>query len=314
MKHVFNNLYLNTTTVNPLITFLTVNYKQAAITIELLRSLQKMDYTHWELVVVDNGAEDKSLSEPLQTEARARYMATNANLGFAGGNNAGLPLCQGDYIFFINNDTEVEPGFLNPIVKWISDNPDFGMLSPRICFYQQKDTLQYAGFHPMSTITIRNSGIGWMEKDRGQYHDIRQTAYIHGAAMLVPRKVIDEVGVMYEDYFLYYEEYDWCERVKQKGYTIWYFGPSVVYHKESVSTGQNSPLKIYYLTRNRLLFARRNYPTWSSSLAFLYFGLVAVPKNAIQWLLKGRKDLAVAFLKGFWWNITHKAKPRENRN
>ncbi|MGB0177291.1 MAG: glycosyltransferase family 2 protein, partial [Owenweeksia sp.] len=304
---------MSTTTSAPLISFLTVNYKQAGVTLQLLNSLQKLNYAHWEIIVVDNGEHNPELAEPLVAEPRAIYHPTGANLGFAGGNNAGLHLCKGEYIFFINNDTEVEPDFLDTLNAWIARHPRLGMLSPRICFYQQPDTIQYAGFHPMSTITIRNSGIGWMEKDLGQYNDIRTTAYIHGAAMLVPRKVIDEVGVMYEDYFLYYEEYDWCERVKQAGYEIWYYGACKVYHKESVSTGQDSPLKIYYLTRNRLLFARRNYPAWRSSLAFLYFGLVAVPKNALQWLLKGRRDLALAFLKGFWWNLMHKAKPRENR-
>ncbi len=305
---------MNTTIHQPLISFLTVNYKQAGVTLQLVKSLQKLHYSYWELIVVDNGDADSKLSIPLAEEPKAVYYPTGQNLGFAGGNNAGLHLCKGEYVFFINNDTEVEPGFLKPIAEWLADHPKLGMLSPKICFHQQPDTIQYAGFYPMSTITIRNSGMGWMAKDTGQYNDIRQTAYIHGAAMLLPKKVIDEVGVMYEDYFLYYEEYDWCERVKQAGYEIWYYGNSTVYHKESVSTGQDSPLKIYYLTRNRLLFARRNYPAWRSSLAFLYFGLVAVPKNTLQWFLKGRRDLAMAFIKGFWWNLTHKAKPRENRN
>tara|TARA_B100000378_G_scaffold223867_1_gene187457 strand:- start:1156 stop:2073 length:918 start_codon:yes stop_codon:yes gene_type:complete len=305
---------LNTVPATPLVSFLTVNYRQPEVTLQLLRSLQKLDYPKWEIIVVENGDEDSALSGPLANDPRATYYATHQNLGFAGGNNAGLHLCKGEYTLFINNDTEVEPDFLSSLISFVVKQPKLGMLSPKICFYQQPDTIQYAGFYPMSTITIRNSGIGWMEKDLGQYNDVRTTAYIHGAAMLVPRKVIDEVGVMYEDYFLYYEEYDWCERIKQAGYEIWYYGASTVYHKESVSTGQDSPLKIYYLTRNRLLFARRNYPAWRSALAFLYFGLVAVPKNTLQWFLKGRKDLAMAFLKGFWWNLTHKAKPRENRN
>jgi GT2 family glycosyltransferase len=295
---------------HPLISFLTVNFNQPQVTVDLLNSLDKLKYKNWEVIVVDNGSERSNLRDEVQKNEKAQFLETGKNLGFAGGNNAGLPLCKGEYIFFINNDTEVEPDLLDKIVPFASSKPKLGMVSPRLHYYHDKDLIQYAGATPMSKVTIRNEGIGWKEKDEDQYSESRKTSYIHGAAMLVPKEVINAIGPMYEDYFLYYEEYDWCERIAQSGLEIWYFGGTKIFHKESVSTGQDSPLKIYYLTRNRLLFARRNYSSLSVLASFIYFGLVALPKNMISWMLKGRKDLAISFFKGYWWNITHKSQPR----
>lgn len=293
--------------VKPLVSFLTVNFNQALVTIDLLTSLSKINYENWEIILVDNGSKPSNLKEEAQKFDKVKFIHSTENLGFAGGNNIGLEYCNGDYIFFINNDTEVNVDLLDNLVPWMEKQDDLGILSPKLCYFHDKNLLQYAGATPMSKITIRNAGIGWKEKDDGQYDEIRETAYIHGAAMIVPKKVLQEVGPMYEDYFLYYEEYDWCERIAKAGYKVWYYGLSLVYHKESVSTGQDSPLKIYYLTRNRLLFARRNNSFLYSRLSILYFGIIAIPKNVLFWLLKGRGDLAKAFWKGFWWNLTHKA-------
>src|SRR5690606_19709409 len=100
--------------------------------------------------------------------------------------------------------------------------------------------------------------IGWMEKDHGQHDQLRKTDLAHGAAMMVPRSVIDQVGMMPEFFFLYYEEVDCCETIKRAGYDIYFVPGSRIYHKESRSIGKTSTLESYYMTRNRLLFMRRN--------------------------------------------------------
>lgn len=293
----------------PLISFLSVNYNQPAVSIELLDSLQKLSYPRWEIVVVDNGSQPSDLKEQCAKYAGVKFVRSEENLGFAGGNNYGLSHCEGDYIFLINNDTEVPPDFLEPIVDLLAEQPRLGALSCKIRFFDQPDTLQYAGFTPMSKITIRNAGIGFGEADSEKYSQNYTTHFCHGAAMLVPRKVIEAVGTMYDGYFLYYEEYDWAQRIKDAGYEIWYCGKSHLLHKESVSTGKNSPLKMYYLTRNRLLFARRNYAGSTMLLTWLYFSLVALPKNILVNILKGDWKLARAFWQGYIWNFNNKAQP-----
>lgn len=292
----------------PLFSFLTVNYKQPAVTLALLNSLLKLSYKNWELIVVNNHEDkDDILRQEIEKQPNCIYLESGANLGFAGGNNVGIPHCKGDYVFFINNDTEVEPDLLSAILPTLQTAGDaLGMLSPKIKFYQDKQLIQYAGATPLSSFTMRNEGIGSMAKDDGSFDDVRETAFIHGAAMILPKKILANVGLMYADYFLYYEEYDWCARIAKAGYKIMYCGKGTVYHKESVSTGVDSPLKVYYLTRNRLLFARRNFEGMQRFLVWLYFSLVAMPKNVLSWSLKGRLDLAKAFWRGYVWNFTNK--------
>ena len=128
----------------------------------------------------------------------------------------------------------------------------------------------------------------------------RVTGYVHGVAMSGEND--RKSRRRYEDYFLYYEDYDWCHRIK-KTQAI-YVGSSLVHHKES-STGQNSPLRTYYMTRNRLLFARRNFAFKNRIISMFFFTLVSLPKNIFSLAIKGQFNLIGAFIRGVWWNLIH---------
>lgn len=297
----------------PKISFLTVNYKQNEVTMALVRSLEQITYPNWECIVVDNASESVALMHQLEGHPRFKGLRSEENLGFAGGNNLGLDLCEGDYIFLINNDTEVPPDFLEPLVEFAEAQHKLGALSPKIRYFDAPDTIQFAGCTEMNKITIRNSGIGDGEKDQGQYDRAYPVPFCHGAALMVRKEVIEQVGQMRDDYFLYYEELDWCERIRQAGFQNWYFGNSYILHKESVSTGRNSPLKVYYLTRNRLLFARRNYDLGTRFINYLYYTFVALPKNLLSFSLKGEFEQAQSFWRGYFYNLTHKASDSADR-
>jgi len=203
----------------------------------------------------------------------------------------------------------IPPGFLEPIVDLHAEKPRRGALSCKIRFFDQPGTLQYAGFTPMSEITIRNAGIGFGEANSEKHSQNYTTQFCHGAAMLVSRKLIEDVGTLCDGYFLYYEEYDWAQRIKDASYKIWYCRKSHRLHKESVSTGKNGPLKIYYLTRDRLLFAYRNYAGNTMLLTWLHFNSVALQKNILVNILKGDWKLARAVWQGYIWNFNYKAQP-----
>ena len=116
--------------------------------------------------------------------------------------------------------------------------------------------------------------------------------------MMVKREVVEKAGLMPECYFLYYEELDWSMMIRRTGYDIWYEPACTIYHKESQSTGQNSPLRTYYITRNRLLFVQRNNPTFSRYLSYGYLiGMVAV-RDMLKYCIHRRPDLAKATIKG----------------
>ena len=145
---------------------------------------------------------------------------------------------------------------------------------------------------------MRNRSIGFGEDDNGQYDVPHPTPYAHGAAMMVKREAIEHAGMMPECFFLYYEELDWSMMLRRAGYDIWYEPAVTIFHKESQSTGQNSPLRTYYITRNRLLFTRRNASFPFRYLTYCYLiGLVAI-RDIIKHTICHAPELRKATLRG----------------
>lgn len=289
----------------PLVSIITVNYNQTEVTCALLESLNKISYPNFEVIVVDNHSTEDDPKIIKQRFSNIIFIDNPINYGFAAGNNYGLMKARGKYVLLLNNDIEVPPNFMEPLIEKLEQNPGIGAVSPKIKFYYQPDTIQYAGYTTIGRITMRNTAIGYWEKDRGQYNEDRETAYAHGAAMMVPMHVVKEIGLMSYIFFLYYEEADWCARIKQAGYKIYYVGNSHVLHKESVSTGKLSALKIYYQNRNRIVFMRRNLEGKDFYLALIYQLGIAIPKNATKFLIKGKIANFLAYYRAIGWHIGH---------
>ena len=247
---------------NPLVSIITVNYNQEAVTADFLQSLSLLTYSNVEVIVVDNGSANPSVGLMKQFPF-ITHITSPQNIGFAGGNNIGLQYAKGEYVFFINNDTIVTPNVLSVLVDYIQNNKQCGIVCPKIKYHWQPDTIQYAGAVGLHPVTCRSFDIGYLQKDDGRFDDARKTDLPNGAAMLVPMKLIVKLGGMSELFFLYYEELDWAARFLKAGYEIHYAGTASILHKESVSTGKNSPFKTFYLYRNRLLYIRRNYKGWN---------------------------------------------------
>ena len=253
-----------------------------------------------EVIVVDNASKEDEGTLIEQRYPQVKVIRSKENLGFAGGNNLGIQAAHGKYIFFLNNDTILKPqtSDLRPLITRLESSDKIGAVCPKIKFSWGENLIQYAGYTPLSKITIRNHSIGFGEADCGQYATPHPTPYAHGAAMMVKREVIEKAGLMPECYFLYYEELDWSMMIRRAGYDIWYEPACTIFHKESQSTGQNSPLRTYYITRNRLLFAKRNIARPHRYLTYLYLiGIVAL-RDIIKYTLQRRPDLAKATIKG----------------
>lgn len=289
------------------VSVITINYNQANVTGALLESLRKVTYPDVEVIVVDNFSIEDPTEYITQHFPEVKFIRSEKNLGFAGGNNLGIEAATGEYLLFLNNDTEVDPGFLEPLVQLFETHPDAGAASSKILYYNSGGVIQYAGSTCVNPFTGRNKRVGFMEKDQGQHDTLRQTDLAHGAAMMVPRKVIEKAGMMPDFFFLYYEEIDWCESIKKAGYKIYFVPGSRVYHKESMSVGKNSTIKTYYMTRNRLLFMRRHTSGMKKIFWMIFFLLVSLPKNTLTYLLQRDAEHGRAFWKGLMWNLTHQA-------
>jgi len=277
---------------------ITVNYNGAKDTGAMIESLQEHLSIPHELIVVDNGSKNNEALLLQEKYPFIRAIRLDENLGFAGGNNVGIQQASGNYLFFLNNDAFVQDGSIARLIDAMKHNPLLGGISPKILFADKGGGIQFAGYTPLSRVTLRNRLIGYREKDGGQYETARPTPYLHGAAMLIRREAIEKAGMMPEIYFLYYEELDWSLMIRRQGYTLEYHPAATIYHRESSSTGQDSPLKAYYMARNRLLFASRNLTGLGKCLSICYQLLVAIPKGVVLYLMRGRPDLAKAVVQG----------------
>jgi len=286
-----------------LVSIVTINYNHSDVTAACLDSLKKISYPNIEIIVVDNASPNEDSSWLQEKYPCINYIRSEKNLGFAGGNNLGIKQSKGELILLLNNDTEVEPGFLEPLVEKIKNNPDAGAVSPKIRYHHTPDMLQYAGFTPIHKLTVRNHAVGFNQIDKGQFDKDSVTYYAHGAAMLVPRPVIEEVGMMADIFFLYYEELDWGYRIRESGRNIYYVHNSLVYHKESISTGFYSPLQVYYLNRSRILYMRRNTKGLGYLMALFYLLFVSIPKNYLAFLVKRKFPLLKAYHNALGWHL-----------
>lgn len=282
----------------PLVSVITVNYNQTPVTLDFLKSVEKLQYSNLEIIVVDNHSNDNP-ALILDYFPAVNLVLCDRNLGFAGGNNIGIREAKGDFLLFVNNDTELPEDMLEPLLKRFASDPGIGMVSPKIKFYSRNNVIQYAGFTPVNQFTARNTAIGSLEQDQQQYDTARPTPYGHGAAMMLRKEAVQKAGFMPEVYFLYYEELDWCEMIRKSGYAIWYEPASVVYHKESLSTGKLSTLKTFFLTRNRLLFMKRNAGVVSFFVFLLYLSFITIPGNTLKYIIK--KD--IPNLKAFYHGL-----------
>ncbi len=284
---------------NPAISFITVNYNGLNDTCELIESLHAaIQSVSYEIIVVDNASHQDEATIIGNRYPEVIVIRSERNLGFSGGNNLGFQHAHGKYFFLINNDTYITHDGFHHLVERIESSPSIGAVSPKIRFAFTPQNIQFAGYTPLSNITLRNALIGFGCADDGRFDTPLSSPYLHGAAMMVRREVIEKVGMMPEIYFLYYEELDWSTAMTRAGYELWYEPRCTVFHKESQSTGQLSKLRTYYLTRNRLLYAWRNLSGARRWISIGYQMTAAAAKNSLQFLLQGRVDLARVIFKG----------------
>lgn len=232
-------------------------------TVECIESVKKIHYPDYKLIIVDNGSEDESEEKLRALYPELKLIQTGMNLGFTGGNNAGISYAldqAADFVVLLNNDTIVDKNFIDELVNASEANPDGGIFSSKMYFYDRPDVLWFAGA-TYSTITGWSKHIGYNEHDTGQYDHVTPIDRACGCAMMVSKEVCTTVGLMNTDYFCYAEETDWCLRAQQKGFKVYFVPDSKIWHKVSVSTGGSASANfLYYAVRNNLKCLHENVP------------------------------------------------------
>jgi GT2 family glycosyltransferase len=233
-------------------------------TLACLRSLAAVAYEPLTVIVVDNASTDGTSEAVRAGFPDVEIVRTEENLGFAGGNNVGIRRAlelRADYVVVLNNDVAVDPAFVSALVDEAQRHPDAGALCSKILYADPADLIWFAGasFDPRSGYNGRQRG--YRQRDDGRFDDVVETDRACGAAMLVPRPVLDRIGMFDEDLFLYSEDVDWSLRAHDAGFRHYVVPASRVWHKVSVASGgESSPTTLYYGIRNTLLVCERHAP------------------------------------------------------
>lgn len=278
-----------------------LNYKNTDMTINCLKSLLSLKMVKFKILVIDNASSDESSSR-LRTYADhypniIKFFPLKKNLGYAGGNNIGLKYAllqkDMDYCWILNNDTIVEEDSLRYLVEYMKEHPDVGLCGSKLIYDWDRTKIQgYGGKY--------NPWIGLSSTYRN-VQDIEKIDFVIGASVFLSRSFLEDVGLMCEDYFLYYEELDWSMRAKGK-FNLGCEPRSIVYHKEGASIGANatnpdnkSEFSDYYGLRNRLLFTRKFYP---HCLITVYLSSIIILWNRLKRHQYGRIWMFIKLLIG----------------
>ena len=206
----------------PDISVITVNYNGFMDTCEFIDSwINTVLSISYEIIVIDNDSVKDESTLLKQKYPSIITIRNEKNVGFAGANNIGIRRAKGKYLFFLNNDIVIIKDSLRPLIERLSSSDETAGVSPLIRNYEFPHAIQFAGYTALSTITLRNKAIGLGDTDITKYQ-ASPTPYLHGAAMLIKSEFIQQIGLMPEEYFLYYEELDWCSHITSLGYQLWY--------------------------------------------------------------------------------------------
>lgn len=247
-----------------------LNYQSKEETLKCVKSVLRSDYSNLEIIMLDNNSDD-GLSEEIKKFPGVIFIQNSDNLGYSGGNNIGIKraLKDGaDFIFILNMDTTINKNTISELVKSASKER-VGVVSPKIMFGDKK-TIWYAG-GIFDKANVLGSHRGVNEEDHGQYDTEEETDFGTGGAMFVKSDVFKKIGLLDENYFLYYEDADFNIRAKRAGFKIVFCPKALVYHENAKSTGLGSPLQDYYITRNRMILASKFLP-WRTRMVLLREG------------------------------------------
>jgi GT2 family glycosyltransferase len=246
-----------------LVAAVVLSWNRREDTLACLRSLAAADPAP-HVIVVDNASTDGTAEAVRREFPDIELIENPENMGFAAGNDVGIrhALAHGaDHVLVLNNDTEVERSFLTPLLEEAARRPDAGALSPKILFADPPDLIWFAGAEYDARSGYNGRHRGYREPDDGRFDAVVETGRVCGAAMLVPRAVLEKVGVFDPELFAYSEDTDWSLRAHEAGYKHFVVPASRVWHKVSAASGgESSPTALYYDVRNALVVAERHAP------------------------------------------------------
>lgn len=286
--------------MNDKVYIILLNYNSAQDTIECVNSIKENEKNlNYEIIVVDNKSSDNSV-EVLEKCSGIELIKSLDNGGFAKGNNIAIDyvLKNGaEYVLLLNNDTTIEKDAISIMLNRLKEDDTLGIVGARIMYFDNKDMINYCGgeFNWLKATTIHKN---CKEKFEDNDKAFEYTEFITGCCMLIKKEVFNKIGYLPEEYFMYYEDADFCVKAKEAGIKMGVCKDSVIYHKVSASSGgEESAFSLEWGTRNRILFIKKYKKYTKGLITKAYFYITRVIKIC-KYILKGEKNKAKAICIG----------------
>lgn len=295
----------------PLLHILILSNSRRDDTLACLSALFQSDYGNFQIILLDNGSTDGTVAAVRQSYADLPIISLGENLGYAGNNNVGIKMALdhgAEWILLLNDDTVLEPTCLSTLMQTVIADPTVGMAGPMVYHFDEPDVIQSAG--GVLGKYWDNRHLGQNEKDHGQFPAVHEVEWITGCALLVSRSVIEQVGMLDPDYFLYWEETEWCIRAGKAGWKIVHVPGAKLWHKGVKRDYQPRPYVTYYHTRNHLLtLAKHRAPmvAWAYTLTQIF-------RSLVSWSLKSRWSSKRKLRNAMWMGLVHFLHGRFGKN
>ncbi len=293
----------------PLVSIVTLNFNGIKFLPDLFTSLRQVTYPNLEIIMVDNFSDDESVRYVARHFPEVKVVRNPENYMYARGNNVGLKVARGKYVCLLNNDTEVEPGFIEPVVAAFEGNPNIAAVQPKILGLQQRDQLEYAGacggfIDWLGYPFLRGRIFFTTEKDEGQYDDPMGLFWASGACLFLRKSALDAVGGLDEDFVIHMEEIDLCWRLRLAGWEVVSIPQSRVWHFVGGTLDQANPRKTYWNFRNNIFLLIKNLSK-RRLLVRLPLRILMDSTAFLSEFVKGHWRNAGAILRAYYWVFRH---------
>lgn len=287
--------------IYPKVSIIIINYKQKQLTLDCLKTLSKITYPNYEVILVDNNSEDGSVEAIEKNYPKVNLIKNSKNTGFTGGNNIGLKKTAGDYILLLNNDTRVTPNFIEPLVEDFSKIENLGIVQSKM--FVMDSPKQLDNVVSFQTLTGFLYHQGYLDIDKPEYQKFLYSFSGKGACLMIDKQVL-KLGLFDDEYFAYFEETDLCWRVWLMGFTVGFEPRSIIYHKMGATSSKMKSSFIHYHSfKNRIRTIIKNSDNftliWMLPIHLLLCILLSVYFLFTE--INGTKSI----LRAFWWNITN---------
>lgn len=297
---------------NNKIAVIILTWKKFEDTRDCINSILKSSREPDELLIIDNGSNDGSYEKIKSEFAKIpyiRFMLNKTNLGFARGVNAGIKNYRDKndftYLILLNQDTVVDEHFIEECYKTMEKDPGIGIIGPRIFYYANPTKVWHGWIH----FSYLKSGMIIPEKNKMEENiseQNRETEFLTGCAMFINKDVFLKTGLFDEDYFFYFEDSDFCLKVRKAGYKLWYNSKAKVWHKiTDIARDRTSPYVIYNIAKGYILFLRKNFPPLYILYGILLHFFLYTPFRLWQILTGSRSFQSItSWFKGTYDGLT----------